>query len=487
MQLSELIKECKPWIKSISADTAVQINGIRQDSRKVGLGDVFVAVKGVSVDGHLFIDKVLEQGALVIVAEQSAPQVRKEGVVWIHTSNSPEMLGQMAAAFYGHPSRSMQVVGVTGTNGKTTIATTLWQAWMQNGAKCGLVSTVENRIGTEVIPSTHTTPDAVQLQELFKQMRDAGCSHVFMEVSSHAVHQRRIAGTHFVGGIFSNITHDHLDYHGTFAEYIKAKQRFFDDLPKTAWVLTNLDDRNGHIMVQNTKAKKSTYALKHPADIKGRVIENALSGLHLQINDHQIHTRMMGSFNAANLLAVYGALLHLGMEAMQALTILSGLRGAEGRFEYVQHDSLKNCGGILDYAHTPDALEKVIQTINAMQKKGGRLFTVVGCGGDRDKSKRPIMARIAVEGSHLAILTSDNPRTEDPNAILNEMEAGLAGQDTKKWLTITDREQAIKTACRMLQTGDVVLVAGKGHEKYQEIQGVKHPFDDKMMLTTYLK
>ncbi len=487
MLLTELIPDCKPWIKSIRTDAAVQIREIHQDSRKVGAGDVFVAIKGATSDGHQFIDKVLEQGAQVIVAEGAAPKQLPQGVVWIHATDTKEVLGHMASAYHGHPSRQMQVVGVTGTNGKTTVATTLWQAMTLHGSRCGLVSTVENRIADEVVPSTHTTPDAIQLQALFSRMLKSGCTHVFMEVSSHAVHQRRIAGTSFVGGIFTNITHDHLDYHGTFAEYLKAKKRFFDDLPKQCWAITNLDDRNGQVMMQNTKASVKSYALRHPADYKGKVLENALSGLHLQINDQQLHTRMIGGFNASNLLAVYGALVHLGIDKMQALTLISSLRGAEGRFEYLPHATLKNCGGIVDYAHTPDALEKVIQTIKAMQKKGGRLITVVGCGGDRDRTKRPIMARIAVDGSHLAILTSDNPRTEDPNSILAEMEAGLTGHDPKKWLIIADREQAIKTACRMLHTGDVVLVAGKGHERYQEIQGVKHPFDDKVVLAMHLK
>jgi UDP-N-acetylmuramoyl-L-alanyl-D-glutamate--2,6-diaminopimelate ligase len=479
MTLAALIQESKKLMKSISGSIEVPVKSICPDSRVAAPGDVFVAIKGATTDGHAFIEKVLAQGVRLIVAEQAAPQTLPEGTTWVHTTDSSELIGNMASAFYGHASRAMQVVGVTGTNGKTTIATLLFQLWSAAGKTCGLVSTVENKIGVQVIPSTHTTPDAIRLQALFAQMRDAGCTHVFMEVSSHAVHQRRIAGTRFVGGVFTNITHDHLDYHGTFKEYLKAKKRFFDELPKSAFAVTNLDDRNGRVMLQNTKAQTVTYALRSPADVKGKVIENALSGLHLQVNDQQIHARLIGSFNASNLLAVYSVATQMGMDSVQALTILSNLQGAEGRFEYIAHKVHKNCGGIVDYAHTPDALEKVLETINFMLKTTGRLFTVVGCGGDRDRAKRPIMARIAAERSHLAILTSDNPRTEDPNAILAEMEAGLEGIENQKYLIITDRAQAIKTACRMLQPGDVVLVAGKGHEKYQEINGVKHPFDDR--------
>jgi UDP-N-acetylmuramoyl-L-alanyl-D-glutamate--2,6-diaminopimelate ligase len=478
MLLAELLKDCKKQVITTVGSTEVPVEGICSDSRIAQAGHVFVAIKGVSNDGHTFIEKVLQQGGTIIVAEKPAPEALPEGITWTHTTDSAQLMGQMASAYYRHPSRSMEVVGVTGTNGKTTIATLLFQTWTEAGHKCGLVSTVENRIGTEVVPSTHTTPDTLRLQALFAQMRDAGCSHVFMEVSSHAVHQRRIAGTRFVGGIFSNLTHDHLDYHGTFAAYLKAKKLFFDELPKQAFAVTNLDDRNGRVMLQNTKAQQVTYALRSPADVKGKVIENALSGLHLQVNDQQIHARLIGAFNASNLLAVYASSTKMGMDQVKALTILSNLRGAEGRFEYIAHPTLKNCGGIVDYAHTPDALEKVLETIQHMLKAPARLYTVVGCGGDRDRTKRPIMARMAAERSHLAILTSDNPRTEDANAILAEMETGLDGVAAQKWLTISDRAQAIKTACRMLQPGDVVLVAGKGHEKYQEINGVKLPFDD---------
>jgi UDP-N-acetylmuramoyl-L-alanyl-D-glutamate--2,6-diaminopimelate ligase len=487
MTLSTLIATSKKLVKTITNDPDITVSGIKQDSRQVTAKDVFVAIRGATTDGHQFIDKVLEQGVLAIVAEQDAPTTLPVHIVWINTTDSAALMGQMASVWHGQPSHHMHIVGVTGTNGKTTVATLLWQAATQAGWKCGLVSTVENRIGADVIPSTHTTPDALSLQKLFAQMRDAACTHVFMEVSSHAVHQKRIAGTQYVGGVFTNLTHDHLDYHGTFRAYLKAKQQFFDQLPKSAWAITNLDDRNGRIMVQNTKAQVITYALKHAAQIKGKVIENALSGLHLQINDQQMHARMIGSFNASNLLAVYGAMLQLGMETMQILTLLSNLRGAEGRFDYVAHATLPNTGGIIDYAHTPDALEKVIETIRHMIKNSGKLITIVGCGGDRDRTKRPIMARLAVENSQMTILTSDNPRTEAPEAILTEMETGLDGLDPARWITITDRAQAIKTACRLITPGDVILVAGKGHEKYQDINGTKHPFDDKAVLATYLK
>jgi UDP-N-acetylmuramoyl-L-alanyl-D-glutamate--2,6-diaminopimelate ligase len=485
VQLRQLIQDQQKLIVSITGNTDVVVLSICQDSRVSGKGDVFVAIKGTLSDGHKYIPQVIEQGTRVIVAEINPPDDLMSGVVWIKTHQSDELMGQMAAAWHSHPTREMQVIGVTGTNGKTTIATLLYQAWTAAGHNVGLVSTVENRIKEKVIVSTHTTPDAIRLQALFAEMRDAGCTHVFMEVSSHAVHQRRIAGTRFVGGVFTNLTHDHLDYHGTFAEYLKAKKGFFDLLPKEAFAVTNLDDRNGRVMMQNTAAQVVTYALRCPADVKGKVIENALSGLHMQINEHQIHARIMGGFNASNLLAVYAVSTQLGMDSFEALTVLSNLRGAEGRFEYLAHPRHKHCGAVIDYAHTPDALEKVLQTIKEMQKKSGRMITVVGCGGDRDRTKRAIMGKIAQENSHLAIFTSDNPRTEDPEAILKEMTDDLDQAHT--FLTITDRKQAIAAACQMLTSYDVLLVAGKGHEKYQEIQGVKHPFDDKEVLLAAMK
>jgi UDP-N-acetylmuramoyl-L-alanyl-D-glutamate--2,6-diaminopimelate ligase len=368
---------------------------------------------------------------------------------------------------------------VTGTNGKTTIVTLLHQLFTQLGYKCGLIGTVENRIGTTTLSSTHTTPDAVRLQQLFREMADAGCTYIFMEVSSHAVDQRRIAGADFKGGVFSNLTHDHLDYHKTFAEYRDAKKRFFDELPAGAFALTNTDDRNGMVMLQNTQAQKNTYSLKKPAVFKSKILENALEGLYLQLDGEAIHARMMGEFNAYNLTAVYGTARLLGMDKMETLTVLSNLKGAEGRFESLLHPKKAGCFAIVDYAHTPDAIEKILETIGELKKKTAKIITVVGCGGDRDKTKRPVMAQTAARLSDQLILTSDNPRTEDPAAILRDMEAGLTAETLKKTLTISDRAQAIKAAERLAQPGDVVLIAGKGHEKYQDINGVKYPFDDK--------
>jgi len=466
----------------IQGDTARNVEMLHFDSRAVQPGDVFVAVCGVLADGHQFIQKAIDQGAVAIVCEK-IPENHSPvpSATYILVPNSAEALGLMASNYYGHPTKETVLIGVTGTNGKTTIVTLLHQLFTRLGYKCGLIGTVENRIGETVLDSTHTTPDAVRLQGLFRQMADAGCTFVFMEVSSHAVDQRRIAGATFRGALFSNLTHDHLDYHKTFAAYRDAKKRFFDDLAPDAFALTNIDDRNGMIMLQNTRAAKSTYGLKKPATFKTKILENALGGLYLQIDGEEIHARMMGEFNAYNLTAVYGAARLLGMDKMETLTALSDLRGAEGRFEYLNHPAKTGCMAIVDYAHTPDALEKILETIGQLKKKTSRVITVVGCGGDRDKTKRPVMAQTAAQWSDQVILTSDNPRTEDPEAILRDMETGLNPEDLKKTLTISDRTQAIRTAERLAQPGDVVLIAGKGHEKYQDIKGVKHPFDDKEM------
>ena len=483
--------------------TDIEIGQIRFDSRAVQSGDVFVAVRGAAVDGHQFIDKAIENGAVAVV--QTDPLTSSEtislnkSITWIKVSDSAEALGQMASNYYGNPSADLTLIGITGTNGKTTTATLLWQLFTALGYKCGLIGTVENRVGEEVLLSTHTTPDAVRVHELIRKMADAGCSHVFMEVSSHAVHQRRIAGATFAGGVFTNLTHDHLDYHKTFAEYRDAKKKFFDDLPKTAFALTNADDKNGAIMLQNTRAKKQSYGLKKPADFKAKIIENSLEGLHLELDGAQIHARMIGEFNAYNLTAAYGVAMLLirdktsevlkTSEVFQTtlLTALSNLTGAEGRFDYINHPSKPGCIGIVDYAHTPDALEKVLETIAKLKKKNSRIITVTGAGGDRDKTKRPIMAQVCARLSDQLVLTSDNPRTEDPATILKDMEAGLDAAALKKTLTIQDREQAIKTAIRLAGPNDVILVAGKGHEKYQDIQGVKHPFDDKQMLSKFFE
>ena len=465
--------------------TAMPVTGVCIDSRKVAAGALFIAVPGVVADGHLFIEKAIAGGAVAIVCEQM-PEQLAEGITWIKVKNSALCAGLIADVFYGCPSKNLKIVGITGTNGKTTTATLLYQLFEKMGCKCGLLSTVQNHIHTQVVPATHTTPDAVSLHELLRKMVDAGCTHAFMEVSSHAIHQHRIAGVRFAGGVFTNITHDHLDYHKTFDEYIRVKKSFFDELPAAAFALTNADDKRGLVMLQNTKAEKQTYSLREPATIKGKVIENSLTGLYMMVDGTDAHFRMIGTFNAYNLLAVYGAARQLGEDKMQVLAVLSDLHGAPGRFETFMSPVDKTLG-IVDYAHTPDALLNVLATINQLRTAGQQLITVVGCGGDRDKTKRPVMAEVACEHSDKAILTSDNPRSEDPEAILNEMEAGLSLTQKRKCMRITDRKEAIKVACMMAKPGDIILVAGKGHEPYQEIKGVKHHFDDREVLTQTFK
>lgn len=448
------------------------------DSRKVEAGDCFVAVKGRQSDGHAFIGSALEKGASAVVCEQLPPELPSEGATFVRLADSAEALGQMAANFYGHPSQKLKLVGVTGTNGKTTTVTLLYQLFMALGYKTGLLSTVENRIGQRVYPAAYTTPDAVALNELLAEMVDAGCAYAFMEVSSHAVDQGRIAGLHFSGGVFTNLTHDHLDYHGSFKAYLQAKKRFFDDLPKSSFALVNIDDKNGNVMIQNTAASKYRYSLRVLTDFKAKIIENSLSGLHLELDRQEFFGRLIGEFNAYNLLAVYATARLLEADSLEVLTQLSRLRSAEGRFDYIV-DSKKSIIGIVDYAHTPDALLKVLTTIRQLRKGEEQIITVVGCGGDRDKDKRPVMARIACDNSTQFILTSDNPRTEVPDTIIDDMEEGLSEDCRTKSLRITDRRQAIRTACRLARQGDIILVAGKGHEKYQEINGQRHPFDDK--------
>jgi len=488
MKLSQLLQNLS--VHDVRGSTDLEIGEIRFDSRAVQTGDVFVAVRGATADGHQFIDKAVENGAAVVVAEKGPDGFIIQDASFIRVNDTAEALGQMAANFYGNPSRQTVLVGVTGTNGKTTTATLLWQLFTRLGYKSGLIGTVENRVGERVLTSTHTTPDAIQAHALLREMVDAGCAVVFMEVSSHAVHQRRIAGLWFAGGVFTNLSHDHLDYHKTFAEYRDAKKKFFDDLPNTAFALANVDDKNGMVMLQNTRAAKHTYGLKKPADFKAKIIENSLEGLHLELDGAQLHARMIGEFNAYNLAAAYGVaemVARLSRSSRpgksEILTALSNLSGAEGRFDYLHHPSKPGCIGIVDYAHTPDALEKVLETIAKLKKKNARIITVTGAGGDRDKTKRPLMAQVCARHSDQIILTSDNPRTENPAAILQDMEAGLDAEGRKKTLSIQDREQAIKTATRLAGPNDVILVAGKGHEKYQDIQGVKYPFDDKQMLT----
>ena len=472
----------KVHLLEVVGATDIAVSSIAIDSRKVIKGTAFVAIIGVAQDGHNYIEKAIELGAKVIVCE-NMPALLVEGVTYIKVANTQEAVAYMAHQFYDAPSTKIKLVGVTGTNGKTTIATLLFKLFSELGYTCGLVSTVQNQIGDQIIPATHTTPDAVSLNELLNTMVDAGCSHVFMECSSHAVHQHRITGLQFTGALFSNITHDHLDYHKTFEAYIAAKKGFFDALPASAFAITNTDDKRGEVMLQNTKAKKLSYGLKSSADYKGKILENALTGLVMLVNDIEVHFRLIGEFNAYNLLAVYGAAVNLGIESNTALTTLSMLAGAEGRFDYII--SNKQVIGIIDYAHTPDALENVLATIKKLRKGYEQVITVVGCGGDRDKTKRPIMAQTACDLSDKVILTSDNPRTEDPAAIIADMEDGLNTAAKRKYISIIDRKEAIKAAVEFAKPEDIVLVAGKGHEKYQEINGVKHPFDDKAILLAF--
>jgi UDP-N-acetylmuramoyl-L-alanyl-D-glutamate--2,6-diaminopimelate ligase len=470
----------KVQLQAIDGATDLQISDVQIDSRKVQHGSLFVAVKGVAVDGHQYIQKAISQGAVAIICEQFPAEI-SSGITYVQTKNSAEAAGIIAHNFYGQASQHIKLVGVTGTNGKTTIATLLYKLFTAFGYKCGLISTVENQIAGKVMPSTHTTPDTISLNALLRQMVDEGCSHAFMEVSSHAVHQRRIAGLEFSGGIFSNISHDHLDYHGTFDEYIKAKKGFFDVLPASAFAITNIDDKRGPVMLQNTAAKKYTYSLRNVADFKGKILENSLTGLQMMVNDQEVHFRLIGEFNAYNLLAVYGAAVCLGEDKYAVLQTLSNSTGAEGRFEYVISPKEKIIG-IVDYAHTPDALLNVLATIKKLRSGDEQVITVVGCGGDRDKTKRPIMGEVACTHSNKVIFTSDNPRSEDPVQILAEMESGLNTAARRKFISISDRKQAIKTAVSMAQPEDILLIAGKGHEKYQEINGVKHHFDDKEVL-----
>jgi UDP-N-acetylmuramoyl-L-alanyl-D-glutamate--2,6-diaminopimelate ligase len=467
----------KVSIRSVTGSTDTEINDVQIDSRKVKTGALFIAVKGAAADGHEFIDKAIENGATVVVFE-TAPVQPGKAVVWVQVENSASAAGYIAHNFFGQPSEKMKVVGVTGTNGKTTIATLLYKLFTGLGCTCGLLSTVDNHIGDTIIPATHTTPDAVNLNQLLKQMVDAGCTHVFMEVSSHAVHQHRVAGINFAGGVFSNITHDHLDYHKTFDEYIRVKKSFFDSLSSSSFAISNTDDKRGAVMLQNTNAKKYFYSLKTLADFKGKIIENILSGLVMTINDQEVHFRLIGEFNAYNLLAAYAVGICMGEDKHEVLRCLSMLTGAEGRFDYMVSPKEKVIT-IVDYAHTPDALLNVLATIKKLRKGFEKVITVVGCGGDRDKTKRPIMAEAACEHSDKAIFTSDNPRSEDPAQIIKDMEEGLPAAAKRKYISIVDRKEAIKTAISLANAEDIVLIAGKGHEKYQEIKGVKYHFDDK--------
>jgi len=470
----------KSGIRSVTGTTDLEIKDVQIDSRKVTNGSLFIAIKGVKSDGHQYIDQVVEQGASAIVVE-SMPSILKEGVTYVQVENSSVAAGYIAHNYYGQPSEKLKLVGVTGTNGKTTIATLLYKLFTSLGYQCGLLSTVENRIGDQVLEATHTTPDQVSINALLKKMVDAGCKYAFMESSSHAIHQHRIAGLKYAGGLFSNITHDHLDYHQTFDEYIRVKKSFFDSLPPSAFAISNADDKRGIVMLQNAVAKRYLYSLRTMADFKGKILENGLTGLIMTINDQEVHFRLIGEFNAYNLQAVYGAAVCLGEDKQEVLRCLSVLTGAEGRFDYIVSHN-ERVIGIVDYAHTPDALLNVLATIKNLRKGHEQVITVVGCGGDRDKTKRPVMADVACEHSDKVILTSDNPRSEDPEQIIRDMQEGVSAAARRKVLAITDRKEAIKTAVSLSKPEDIILVAGKGHEKYQDIKGVKYPFDDKQIL-----
>lgn len=474
MLLKELLLDIK--VLASVGNQELEITGIEFDSRKVAPGYLFVATRGTAVDGHDFIAAAIEKGVVAVVCEQM-PEQTVEEVTYVQVANSADALGFLAAAWYGYPSSKLTLVGVTGTNGKTTIATLLYQLFRELGNKTGLLSTVCNYVDDLEVEATHTTPDALSLNALLHQMVEAGCTYAFMEVSSHSVEQGRIAGLKFAGGIFTNLTRDHIDYHLTFENYLKAKKKFFDQLPEDSFALTNADDKNGMVMLQNTKAKKYTYSLRGLADFKTKILEHSFEGMLLDMNDKEVNVSFIGKFNASNLSAVYGAAVLLGADEMETLRIISSLKSVSGRFETLHAPS--GFTAIVDYAHTPDALNNVISTINQILQGSGRLITVVGCGGNRDKGKRPMMAREAVDGSWKAILTSDNPRFEDPLEILKDMTDGLDAVQRTKALTIVDRREAIKTACALAQPGDVVLIAGKGHENYQIIQGVKYHFDDR--------
>jgi len=465
----------------VIGDDATIIAGIQLDSRLVNKGDVFVAIKGFASDGHNYVESAIAKGATVVVVENETVY---EGPVTVQTSDTREMLGLMAASYYDMPSHQLKLIGVTGTNGKTSVATMLFDLYQMLGYKVGLISTIENKIHQEVTESSHTTPDAVKLSRLLSKMVDAACDYVFMEVSSHAIDQKRIAGQKFTGGIFTNITRDHLGYHSSFKEYIDVKKKFFDLLDDDAFAVVNIDDKHGEYMVQNTKATTYRYSLRTLVDYKTKVLANNLNGLYLQINEHELHTMFIGDFNAYNITAVFAVADVLGSNKHEVLQAISGLLPAEGRFD-VMKGELKNIYAIVDYAHTPDALKNVLSTLNGL-KNQSRIITVIGCGGNRDKGKRPIMAEIACRYSDQVVLTSDNPRDEDPLVILSDMENGIKESDMKKVLIIENRKQAIKTAVSMATENDVVLVAGKGHEKYQEIKGKKIPFDDKLILKAFL-
>jgi UDP-N-acetylmuramoyl-L-alanyl-D-glutamate--2,6-diaminopimelate ligase len=460
------------------------IHKIEFDSRKVEENDVFVAIRGTVSNGHDFIEKAINLGATAIVCD-TLPEVIVTGVTYIQVKDTNTALAYLATNYYGNPSQNLKLVGITGTNGKTTIASLLYQLFQKAGYKVGLLSTVKIMVNDIEYKATHTTPDSLTINHYLAEMNAAGVEYCFMEVSSHGIHQKRTEGLHFAGGVFTNLSHDHLDYHATFAEYRDVKKSFFDHLPKTAFALTNVDDKNGAVMFQNTSARKLTYALKSYADYKAQILESQLSGLLLKINESEVWVRLIGTFNAYNLLAIYGTAVELGLDKLEVLRLLSELESVSGRFQYIVSD--QKITAVVDYAHTPDALENVIKTINDIRTNNEQLITVIGCGGDRDKTKRPIMAHIASSMSNKVIITSDNPRTEDPIDIIADMEKGVEPQNQKKTLSIVDRKQAIKTACQLAGPNDIILIAGKGHETYQEIQGVRHDFDDMKIVKELLE
>ncbi|WGD35323.1 UDP-N-acetylmuramoyl-L-alanyl-D-glutamate--2,6-diaminopimelate ligase [Olleya sp. YS] len=474
----------KVTLDAVVGSTNILVRNVHFNSRKVAINDVFVAIKGSVTDGHQFIENAVKQGAIAIVCEQ-LPKKTKSGITYIQVDDSSRALAIMAANFYGNPSENLKLVGVTGTNGKTTIASLLYQLFKKAGYKVGLLSTVKIMVDNTEYPATHTTPDSLTINQYLKMMNDEGVEFCFMEVSSHGIHQNRTLGLKFEGGIFTNLSHDHLDYHDTFAEYRDVKKRFFDELPKTAFALTNADDKNGSVMLQNTKAKQYTYALKSFADYKAQILENQFNGLLLKLNGNEVWVRLIGTFNAYNILAIFATAELLGLEKEETLRLISELESVSGRFQFLISDD--KITAIVDYAHTPDALQNVLETINDIRTKNEEVITVVGCGGDRDATKRPKMGHIASALSTKVIFTSDNPRSEKPEAIIEEIEKGVEPQNFKKTMSIVDRKQAIKTACQLANPNDIILIAGKGHETYQEVNGKRHDFDDFKMVKEFLK
>jgi UDP-N-acetylmuramoyl-L-alanyl-D-glutamate--2,6-diaminopimelate ligase len=474
----------KVAIESVNGSTDIAVHKIDFDSRKIETNDVFVAIRGTISNGHDYIAIAICNGAIAVICD-TLPEILTNGTTYIQVKDTNKAMAFMAANFFDNPSEKLKLVGITGTNGKTTIASLLFQLFKKAGFKVGLLSTVKIIVNETEYKATHTTPDSLTINQYLNEMTTVGVEFCFMEVSSHGIHQKRTEALHFTGGIFTNLSHDHLDYHATFAEYRDVKKSFFDHLPKTAFALSNTDDKNGQVMLQNTIAKKLTYALKSYADYKAQILENQLTGLLLKINGNEVWVKLIGTFNAYNLLAIYGTAVQLGLENLEILRLLSDLESVSGRFQFIVSET--NVTAIVDYAHTPDALDNVLKTINDIRTKKEQLITVVGCGGNRDKAKRPIMANIATELSNMTILTSDNPRNEAPEVIIDEMEQGVAPQNFKKSISIADRKQAIKTACQLAQPNDIILIAGKGHETYQEIHGVRHDFDDMKTVTELLK